>query len=121
MGVLTKNVDVRDSKQVTELITHTHSKEGRIDILFNNADIAFGSKLENVTEDRFEDHIAGHLFGCIYGMRAAIPTKFTEESLTLSHEMQNSICLEPPHMAPQNLRPGLCQESPREKYLTRTF
>ena len=78
VGVLTKNVDVRDSKQVTELITHTHSKTGRIDILFNNADITFGSRLENATEDRFEDHIAGHLFGCIYGMRAAIPAMLSQ-------------------------------------------
>ena len=73
MGISTKNVDVRDSKQVTELITDTHAKTGRMDVLFNNAGIAFGPKLENATEGEFEDHIAVHLFGCIYGMRAAIP------------------------------------------------
>ena len=73
MGISTKNVDVRDSKQVTELITDAHAKTGRMDVLFNNAGIAFGPKLENATEGKFEDHIAVHLFGCIYGMRAAIP------------------------------------------------
>ena len=73
MGISTKNVDVSDSKQVTELITDTHAKTGRMDGLFNNAGIAFGPKLENATEGEFEDHIAVHLFGCIYGMRAAIP------------------------------------------------
>ena len=73
MGISTKNVDVRDSKQVTELITDTQAKTGRMDVLFNNAGVAFGPKLENATEGKFEDHIAVHLFGCIYGMRAAIP------------------------------------------------
>ena len=73
MGISTKNVDVRDSKQVTELITDKHAKTGRMDVLFNNAGIAFGPKLENATEGEFEDHIAVHLFGCICGMRAAIP------------------------------------------------
>lgn len=73
IGISTKNVDVRDSTQVTELITGTQSKTGRVDVLFNNAGIAFGPKLENARQGKFEDHIAVHLFGCIYGMRAAIP------------------------------------------------
>ena len=73
IGISTKNVDVRDSTQVRELITDTQSKTGRVDVLFNNAGIAFGPKLENARQGKFEDHIAVHLFGCIYGMRAAIP------------------------------------------------
>ena len=73
IGILTKNIDVRDSKKVTELITHTHSKRGHINLLCNKTSNAFGFKLENTIEGKFENHIAFHLPGRIYGIRASIP------------------------------------------------
>ena len=72
-GVTTAEVDVRDPQQISELLNKAQNETGRVDILFNNAGIAFGPTLEKSADGQFEDHIAVHLFGCIYGMRSAIP------------------------------------------------
>ena len=66
-------VDVSDPAQVEDMITRTVEETGRIDALFNNAGLGFGHKLEESPEGAFEHHVAVHLFGCVNGMRAAIP------------------------------------------------
>ena len=72
-GITTEKVDVRNPEQVSQLLDNANNKTGRVDILFNNAGIAFGPTLEKAPDRQFEDHVSVHLFGCVYGMRSAIP------------------------------------------------
>ncbi len=46
---------------------------GTLDVVFNNAGMGYGHKLEESPVGAFEHHVAVHLFGCVYGMKNAIP------------------------------------------------
>jgi NAD(P)-dependent dehydrogenase (short-subunit alcohol dehydrogenase family) len=65
--------DVADAEQVKRLIATAHSTHGRIDVLFNNAGVGYRHRVEDSSDGAFEAHVAIHLFGCVYGMRAVIP------------------------------------------------
>jgi NAD(P)-dependent dehydrogenase (short-subunit alcohol dehydrogenase family) len=48
-------------------------RTGSVDVLFNNAGMGNRTAVEDLAAGEFEQMLAVHLFGCIYGMRAAIP------------------------------------------------
>ena len=48
-------------------------KTDRLDVLFNNAGIAYRTYLVKHQPDQFEELIRINLFGPVYGMRYAIP------------------------------------------------
>ena len=73
LGILTSLTDVSNSEQVRTMIELAKKETGRLDIIFNNAGISYGYKLENSPEGAFENHVAVHLFGCVFGMRHSIP------------------------------------------------
>jgi len=73
LGILTSLTDVSNSEQVRTMIELAKNETGRLDIIFNNAGISYGYKLENSPEGAFENHVAVHLFGCVFGMRHSIP------------------------------------------------
>ena len=72
-GILTSVTDVADDQQVKSLIDFAVEKTGQLDVVFNNAGMGYGYKLEESPIGAFEHHIAVHLFGCVYGMKNAIP------------------------------------------------
>jgi NAD(P)-dependent dehydrogenase (short-subunit alcohol dehydrogenase family) len=65
--------DVSRADQVKAMVEFAIAKTGRLDVLFNNAGMGYGHKIESAPDDAFEQHVAVHLFGCVNGMRAAIP------------------------------------------------
>ena len=69
----TRVVDVADATGVRQMVDFAVEQTGRLDVLFNNAGVAYGRLIENAPDGFFEHHIALHLFGCVNGMRAAIP------------------------------------------------
>ena len=71
--MMTMVVDVADAAQVRQMIDYAVDQTGRLDVLFNNAGLAFGHKVEESPDKAFERHVAVHLFGCVNGMKAAIP------------------------------------------------
>jgi len=73
MGAITRVVDVADAAAVKAMVEEAVDRTGRIDALFNNAGLAFDRLLEEAPEGAFERHVAVHLFGCVHGMRAALP------------------------------------------------
>ena len=73
IGILTSLTDVSDSEQVSKMIELAISETSRLDIIFNNAGISYGYKVESSPEGAFEHHVAVHLFGCVFGMRHSIP------------------------------------------------
>ena len=72
-GILTSVTDVADDQQVKSLIDFAVEKTGQLDVVFNNAGMGYGYKLEESPIGAFEHHVAVHLFGCLYGMKNAIP------------------------------------------------
>ena len=66
-------VDVSDSSNVDDLIAFTRRETGRVDVLFNNAGYGSHGRIEDHPHGAFEKLVAVHVFGALYGMRAAIP------------------------------------------------
>ena len=65
----TQVIDVSKPEHVQDFIESAHTKSGRVDVLFNNAGMGFGHKVDSFPDGSFEHHVAVHLFGTVYGMR----------------------------------------------------
>lgn len=72
-GALIQHTDVRLREQVEALIERARSETGRVDALFNNAGIGDRGRIEELAPGQLERMIEIHLYGTIWGMRAAIP------------------------------------------------
>lgn len=72
-GIITAVTDVSDDAQVRAMIDLAMDRTGRVDVLFNNAGYGSRTNVEDLAAGEFERMIAVHLFGTIYGMRAALP------------------------------------------------
>ena len=72
-GITTQIIDVSVSDEVKSFVDSALKSTGRVDILFNNAGMGFGHKVDSFPDGIFEHHVAVHLFGTIYGMRYALP------------------------------------------------
>jgi NAD(P)-dependent dehydrogenase (short-subunit alcohol dehydrogenase family) len=68
-----KHLDVCDFAAVSELVTETIEKLGRIDYIFNNAGIILAGKVANYTIDAWHRIIAVNLGGVVNGVQAAYP------------------------------------------------
>lgn len=64
--------DVKDSRQVDELINKAVAEYGRVDVMFNNAGNNLTKDLVDVSDEEVEDLVSTHIKGGLYGMRAAI-------------------------------------------------
>lgn len=72
-GAILSETDVSDARAVEAMVELAIEKTGRIDTLFNNAGVSFRTRIEDLTDGEFEQHVAIHLFGVVAGMRFAIP------------------------------------------------
>ena len=73
LGIDTQVVDVSSAAHVQSFIESAITDTGKIDVLFNNAGMGFGHKLDSFPDGAFEHHVSVHLFGTVYGMRYALP------------------------------------------------
>ena len=73
LGIDTQVVDVSSAAHVQSFIESAITETGKIDVLFNNAGMGFGHKLDSFPDGAFEHHVSVHLFGTVYGMRYALP------------------------------------------------
>ena len=73
LGIDTQVIDVSSASHVQSFIESAITDTGKIDVLFNNAGMGFGYKLDSFPDGAFEHHVSVHLFGTVYGMRYALP------------------------------------------------
>jgi NAD(P)-dependent dehydrogenase (short-subunit alcohol dehydrogenase family) len=72
-GAIVTRTDVSDRTEVEKLIQRCLDETGRVDVLFNNAGYGMRRTIAELRDDEFEKLVAVHLFGAVYGMRAALP------------------------------------------------
>ena len=72
-GIVVHHADVTDERQVRTAVDRAASETGRVDVLVNNAGVAGRGTIETSATGAFEHTVAVHLFGALYGMRAALP------------------------------------------------
>ncbi len=72
-GAIPLRVDVANEDDVANMIDVTINRTGQIDALFNNAGIGINRPFLDVKYGEFEQHVAVHLYGTVYGMRYALP------------------------------------------------
>ena len=72
-GAVIAACDVSREASVKAAVEIAADKNGRLDVLFNNAGIGFNRPFLSVPEGEFERHVAVHLYGMVYGMRYALP------------------------------------------------
>ena len=73
IGATALEIDVSKDADVRAMIERAERDTGQIDVLFNNAGMAFGTQIEDLPAGQFEEMLAVHLFGPISAMRAALP------------------------------------------------
>jgi len=66
-------LDVRDADAVTDLVTRVAAEHGALDLMFNNAGIAVGGRVEELTLDHWNRVIDVNLRGVVHGVHAAYP------------------------------------------------
>ncbi len=66
-------VDVRESGAVADLVAQVAAEHGRLDLIFNNAGIAVGGLVEELTLDHWNRVIDVNLRGVVHGVHAAYP------------------------------------------------
>ena len=67
------NVDVRDEQAVTDAVRQVVEKEGRIDVLVNNAGMGIGGPLEFATEEEIRLQMDTNFMGLVHCVDAVLP------------------------------------------------
>ncbi len=68
-----RHLDVTSETDWKQAVEDTMEAYGRLDILFNNAGVAFPSKIENLSEETWDLELAVHAKGAFLGTKTAIP------------------------------------------------
>jgi len=66
-------LDVRDSGAVSDLVNNVAAERGALDLIFNNAGIAVGGLVEELTLDHWDRVIDVNIRGVVHGVHAAYP------------------------------------------------
>ena len=66
-------IDVRDKKAVVEAVRQVVEKEGRIDVLVNNAGMGIGGPLEFATEEEIRLQMDTNFMGLVHCVDAVLP------------------------------------------------
>ena len=65
--------DVRDAKSIRAAVSEVIQKEGRLDILINNAGVGITGPLEEIPAEEIKNNFETNLFGPIEVMKAVLP------------------------------------------------
>lgn len=67
------NVDVRDREAVEKAVAEIIEREGRIDVLINNAGMGIGGPLEFATEEEIREQMDTNFMGLVHCVDAVLP------------------------------------------------
>ncbi len=73
-------LDVRDAEAVAGLVHDTAAEHGQLDLMFNNAGIAVGGKVDEMTLEHWDRVIDVNLRGVVHGVHAAYPVMLGQGS-----------------------------------------
>ena len=73
-------IDVRDTSSIETAIMEIVEKEGRLDILINNAGVGITGPIEEIPSIEIENHFKVNLFGPINVIKAVLPTMRKQHS-----------------------------------------
>lgn len=73
-------IDVRDTSSIETAIMEIVEKEGRLDILINNAGVGITGPIEEIPSIEIENHFKVNLFGPIDVIKAVLPTMRKQHS-----------------------------------------
>ena len=76
-------LDVADDKSVTDAISEISNKQGRIDVLVNNAGYGFMGSVEDSTLDEIKAQFETNFFGAIRVMQKVIPIMRKQKTGTI--------------------------------------
>ncbi len=66
-------LDVRDAEAVRSVVEEAHRRDGRLDLMFNNAGIGMGGAVEDLTLRHWDRAVDVNLRGVVHGVAAAYP------------------------------------------------
>lgn len=72
-GVHYLKVDVRDREAVKDVVQQVVEKEGRIDVLVNNAGMGIGGPVEFATEEEIREQMDANFMGLVHFVTAVLP------------------------------------------------
>jgi NAD(P)-dependent dehydrogenase (short-subunit alcohol dehydrogenase family) len=74
------SLDVADALGFEHAVAGVHAAEGRLDLLFNNAGIGVGGRVEELALAHWERTLDVNLRGVVHGVRAAYPLMLRQRS-----------------------------------------
>ena len=72
-GIIYLQGDVRDSRRMAELVEEVYAREGRIDVLVNNAGMGIGGAIELATEEEYRTQVETNFYGCVNVCQRVLP------------------------------------------------
>jgi NAD(P)-dependent dehydrogenase (short-subunit alcohol dehydrogenase family) len=93
-------VDVRDAAAVQALVDSAYREYGRLDLMANNAGIAVGGSVEEMTLEHWNTTIDVNLRGVVHGVHAAYPRMRQRRAGQILNTASLAGLTEPPMMAP---------------------
>lgn len=73
-------LDVRDAESIKTAVAQVIEKEGRIDVLINNAGVGITGPLEEIPAEEIKNNFETNLFGPIEVMKAVLPQMRSQKS-----------------------------------------
>jgi NAD(P)-dependent dehydrogenase (short-subunit alcohol dehydrogenase family) len=73
-------MDVTDTSSVTKAVSYIHDREGRIDVIINNAGIAIAGAIEELSIEEFKSQFETNFFGVHRVCQAALPQMRNQKS-----------------------------------------
>jgi NAD(P)-dependent dehydrogenase (short-subunit alcohol dehydrogenase family) len=93
-------VDVRDAAAVQAVVDETVAAHGRLDLIFNNAGIAVGGDVLELTLAHWDRIIDINLRGVVHGIQAAYPVMAKQRSGSIINTASMAGLTSPAYLAP---------------------
>jgi NAD(P)-dependent dehydrogenase (short-subunit alcohol dehydrogenase family) len=72
-GAHVVQADITQKDDVDRVVAEAIAATGRLDVLFNNAGLGANTRIEALQPGSFEQFMAVHVYGALYGLQAALP------------------------------------------------